>query len=42
MSFINNIQSVAKYESKILIRSWFFKVFTILAILILGFLTLLC
>ena len=37
MSFINNIQSVAKYESKILIRSWFFKVFTILAILILGF-----
>lgn len=38
MSFINNIQSVAKYESKILIRSWFFKVFTVLAILILGFL----
>ena len=37
MSFINNIQSVAKYESKILIRSWFFKVFTVLAILILGF-----
>ena len=37
MSFINNIQSVAKYESKILIRSWFFKVFMVLAILILGF-----
>lgn len=34
---ISNIQSVAKYESKILIRSWFFKVFTVLAILILGF-----
>ena len=37
MSFVNNIQSVAKYESKILIRSWFFKVFTVLALLILGF-----
>lgn len=37
MSFIHNIQSVAKYESKVLIRSWFFKVFTVLAILILGF-----
>lgn len=34
---ISNILSVAKYESKILIRSWFFKVFTVLAILILGF-----
>ncbi|WP_455638169.1 golvesin C-terminal-like domain-containing protein [Parabacteroides sp.] len=38
MSFINNIQSVATYESKILIRSWFFKVFTVLAVLILGLL----
>ena len=37
MSFVNNIQSVAKYESKILIRSWYFKVFTVLALLILGF-----
>lgn len=37
MSFIHNIQSVAKYESKILIRSWFFKVFTVLAVLILSF-----
>lgn len=36
MSFIHNIQSVARYESKILIRSWFFKVFTVLAVLILG------
>ncbi|RHJ84794.1 xanthan lyase [Parabacteroides sp. AM08-6] len=38
MSFINNIQSVAKYESKILVRSWFFKIFTILALGVLGFL----
>ena len=37
MSFVHNIQPVAKYESKILIRSWFFKVFTVLALLILGF-----
>lgn len=37
MGFISNIQSVAKYESKILVRSWFFKVFTILAVLFLGF-----
>lgn len=35
MLFIHNIRSVAKYESKILIRSWFFKVFTVLAVLIL-------
>lgn len=35
MLFIHNIQSVAKYESKILIRSWFFKVFTVLAIFVL-------
>lgn len=32
MAFISNIQSVAKYESKLLIRSWFFRVFTVLAI----------
>lgn len=37
MLFIHNIQSVAKYESKILIRSWFFKVFTFLALAILLF-----
>lgn len=36
MSFISNIQSVAKYESKLLIRSWFFRVFTVLALLILS------
>ena len=32
MTFLSNIQSVAKYESKLLIRSWFFRVFTVLAI----------
>lgn len=32
MSFLYNIQSVAKYESKLLTRSWFFKIFTVLAI----------
>lgn len=36
MSFITNIRSVAKYESKILLRSWFFRIFTILAALFLG------
>lgn len=39
MSFISNIQSVAKYESKLLIRSWFFRVFTVLAVLILTFMS---
>jgi len=34
MTFISNIQSVAKYESKLLIRSWFFRVFTVLAVTI--------
>lgn len=37
MLFIHNIQSVAKYESKILLRSWFFKVFMFLALAILLF-----
>lgn len=27
MTFLSNIQSVAKYESKLLIRSWFFRVY---------------
>ncbi len=36
MSFITNIQTVAKYESKLLLRSWFFRVFTVLALIILG------
>jgi hypothetical protein len=30
MSHFNNIQSIAKYESKLLLRSWFFRIFTIL------------
>jgi ABC-type transport system involved in multi-copper enzyme maturation permease subunit len=34
------IKSVSKYESKLLTRSWFFRIFTILAILILGILNL--
>lgn len=33
MLFFTNIKSVATYESKLLIRSWFFKIFTVLAIL---------
>ena len=37
MTFISNIQSVAKYESKLLIRSWFFRVFTVLAVAIITF-----
>ncbi|MDL2322405.1 xanthan lyase [Bacteroidales bacterium OttesenSCG-928-A17] len=36
MLFLHNIRSVAKYESIILTRSWFFKIFTILALLSLG------
>lgn len=40
MTFISNIQSVAKYESKLLIRSWFFRVFTVLAIVITAFLNI--
>jgi len=35
--FAGMIGSVSKYESKLLVRSWFFKAFTILAVLILGF-----
>ena len=30
------LRSVSKYESKLLTRSWFFRIFTILAVLILG------
>jgi len=36
MLFLHNIQSVAKYESIILTRSWFFKIFTVLALVALG------
>lgn len=39
MSFITNIRSVAQYESKILVRSWFFRIFTLLAAFILGILS---
>lgn len=35
MSKLHNIQSVAKYESKLLMRSWFYRVFLVLAILFL-------
>ncbi len=33
---MNSIRSVSKYESKLLTRSWFFRIFSILAVLILG------
>ncbi len=35
MQFLDNILSVSKYESKLLVRSWFFKVFTFIIILFL-------
>ncbi|MDR0395111.1 MAG: xanthan lyase [Tannerella sp.] len=35
MSALNNIRSVAKYESKLLMRSWFYRIFLILAVLFL-------
>jgi len=34
------LHSVSKYESKLLTRSWFFRIFTILAVLILGIVNL--
>ncbi|NLZ95834.1 MAG: xanthan lyase, partial [Bacteroidales bacterium] len=37
MSILFNIHSVAKYESKLLTRSWFYRIFMILAILFLSF-----
>ena len=33
MSKLSNIRSVAKYESKLLMRSWFYRIFLILAVL---------
>ena len=36
-SFIHNVQSVSKYESKLLTRSWFFRIFAFLAIGVLFF-----
>jgi len=35
MALLDNIKSVAKYESKLLMRSWFYRVFLILAVLFL-------
>ncbi|WP_298651223.1 xanthan lyase [uncultured Proteiniphilum sp.] len=35
MPKLHNIQSVAKYESKLLMRSWFYRIFLVLAILFL-------
>ena len=35
MISIHNILSIAKYERKTLLRSWFFKIFTILSLLVL-------
>ncbi|MDR2816478.1 MAG: xanthan lyase, partial [Proteiniphilum sp.] len=35
MSKLHNIQSVAKYESKLLMRSWFYRIFLVLAVLFL-------
>lgn len=34
MIFLHNILSVARFESKLLVRSWFFKVFAVIAILV--------
>jgi ABC-type transport system involved in multi-copper enzyme maturation permease subunit len=34
MLVLHNILSVAKYESKLLVRSWFFKVFSTIAVLV--------
>ena len=36
MAIFDNIKSVAKYESKLLMRSWFYRVFLVLAILFLS------
>lgn len=35
MSRLHNIRSVAKYESKLLMRSWFYRIFLVLAVLFL-------
>lgn len=39
MQLLINILSVSKYESKLLLRSWFFKVFAVLAFLFFGLIT---
>ena len=35
MSVLSNIISVSKYESKLLMRSWFYRIFLVLAVLVL-------
>ena len=35
MSVLSDISSVAKYESKLLMRSWFYRIFLVLAVLVL-------
>ncbi|MDP4222684.1 MAG: hypothetical protein Q8868_05155 [Bacteroidota bacterium] len=40
MAFLNNIRTVAKYEARILGRSWFFRLFSIGAIVILTFMNI--
>jgi hypothetical protein len=40
MSFLNNIRTVARYEAKTLRRSWFFKLFSIGALVIFTFLNI--
>ena len=37
MRALYNIQSVAKYESKLLMRSWFYRIFLVLVVLFLSF-----
>lgn len=37
MLALYNIHSVAKYESKLLMRSWFYRIFLVLAVLFLCF-----
>jgi hypothetical protein len=40
MAFLHNIRTVAKYEAKTLRRSWFFRLFSIVALFILAFLNI--
>ena len=40
MAALSNISSVAKYESKLLMRSWFYRIFLVLSILFLCFFNL--
>ena len=40
MTFLNNIRTVARYEAKTLRRSWFFKLFSISALVIFTFLNI--